>query len=188
MCSIEKLDDFKTKIIEKVKNNNEYKDYIKQDINPKIYLIDDDFIKKMRDDVPVENIIKSYYQIHALGITIKYKEYESGTFTSTLNGNFILKERDILIFKYPESNENQILSTLTHELMHSLFQGIDNTNDEGNGYNEACTDFLAQKFYGKDYFTYYSKLTNRKGYLEYYDKFFNSNEEAKNEILKMYFS
>ena len=46
MCSIEKLDDFKTKIIEKVKNNNEYKDYIKQDINPKIYLIDDDFIKK----------------------------------------------------------------------------------------------------------------------------------------------
>ncbi|SEA08285.1 hypothetical protein SAMN05216455_103104 [Segatella bryantii] len=187
MCIINSLNDFKEKIIKKVKTDKECKDYVIPDINPAVYLIDEEFLIRIKYQ-PVFHPINSFFEMHCYGLTIKKEEDMEGYIFNEKNKDLKLNERDIIIFKYKDSTKDQIFSALTHELMHSLFYGIDNTSDEGNGYNEACTDYLAKKYYGEDYFTSYLELKDRGGYLVYYDNFFNSDKDFKEEILKEYYS
>lgn len=113
-------------------------------------------------------------------------------------------EGDIIIFEvqYPEGTAeedgtNQYLSVLTHELMHAMFKGIPNDSECGAGYDEACTDFLAENFFGEKYFTTYKQLVelkrgtnclNENLILMCYSKFDEMSEIEKSVVLNHYFN
>ncbi|MFW5612914.1 MAG: hypothetical protein ACOCNE_08655 [Prevotella pectinovora] len=93
----------------------------------------------------------------------------------------------IFIFeKGVPQKENVILSILCHELMHYFFHGIENDTDAGQGFNEACTDYLAEQIFGENYFTAYKQSEHRNGYMEYYHRFMDGSEEFKQAILDLY--
>lgn len=97
------------------------------------------------------------------------------------------KERDVIIFPNNCTQDN-IASVLAHELMHAMFKGISNHTDEGRGYDEACTDYLARIIVGKDYWTSYGDLLKnptREKYLGYYEDFVkNMTDEQRTAILE----
>lgn len=195
MCDINTLNEFKEKIVTLVKGS-EYKDKVKPGMDPRIYLIDKNFYDQLSTSNDLEKLIRNFFEMGYFGMTVKYSEYEDYRVSSP---KLKLYERDILIFKYKDTRDDQILSILTHELMHSLFPGIDITintpectSDERCGYNEACTDYLAEIFYNRitqapgNYFTQYMQKLDEKGEkMEAYRKF-KGNEEIQSQKLREY--
>lgn len=99
------------------------------------------------------------------------------------------KGNTIFVFDKEGVSGNQLLSILTHELVHYFFIGIDNSTDVGQGYNEACTDYLAKLVFGENYFSSYHELAAKKpkqGYMKAYANFYYAKEEAKSLILDFY--
>lgn len=95
----------------------------------------------------------------------------------------------IFVFDKKDASDNQLLSILTHELVHYFFTGIDSSSDVGQGYNEACTDYLAEIVFGENYFSSYHELLKdepRQGYMKTYAEFYQAEEQAKRLVLELY--
>lgn len=93
----------------------------------------------------------------------------------------------VFIFKNENcKDDNKILSTLCHELMHFFFLGINNETDAGQGFNEACTDYLAEQLFGEGYSTDYKQNSPKIAYMDYYWEFMNGSEEYKQALLDLY--
>ncbi len=95
----------------------------------------------------------------------------------------------IFVFDKEGVSDNQLLSILTHELVHYFFIGIDSSTDVGQGYNEACTDYLARLVFGENYFSSYHELLKEEpklGYMKAYDDFHQADEETKRLVLNLY--
>lgn len=97
----------------------------------------------------------------------------------------------IFVFNHGNDDDEILESILCHELMHYFFKGIpnDDRDGKGQGYNEACTDFLAREIYGDNYFSSYEQMTdpNCPSYMKFYKEFKEGGEIMKKEILKEYF-
>ena len=135
--------------------------------------------------VPVNDNVLYQYAIANYGLSIRDEHVE----------NFICKYCDgifpkesVFVFDGKYLNDDQIKSVLCHELMHFFFIGIKNESDKGQGYNEACTDYIANEIFGEGYFSsYYSVLESyNTEYMKYYRKFYYGNEEVKQPLIKRY--
>lgn len=142
----------------------------------------DDF--NLRGVLPADNILQLHAQMD-YGLTVDDLIYEFFIVKNHLSDEY---PRDtIFIFRKPETAGIE-LSILCHELMHFFFKGIDNSTDEGQGFNEACTDYLAAEIYGEGYITTYPEFARRatEGPMIFYRKFLGLDEAAKREILNIY--
>lgn len=95
-------------------------------------------------------------------------------------------DNTIFIFIRDDVDDNMLLSTLCHELMHYFFTGIDNETDAGQGYNEACTDHLAAQIFGDGYWTSYKDNDSQAAYINYYREFVNGSDDFKQSLLDLY--
>lgn len=142
----------------------------------------DDF--NLQGVLPADNILQLHAQMD-YGLTVDDFIYQYFIVKHNL---FVEYPRDtIFIFRKPETAGIE-LSILCHELMHFFFKGIDNSTDVGQGYNEACTDYLAAEIYGEGYTTTYPAIARRatEGPMVYYRNFLDADEVTKREILNIY--
>ncbi len=186
MYDITNIEEFAKHIFTAV-TQSEYAENVTKEEIPQVVLVDELLLANMPWS-SLRELLKSFFSSEYRGLTIRYSEHEDGIFNSD-NNILHLNEGDIVVFVHEEFSENQILSTVTHELMHSLFHGIPNSTPEGNGYNEACTDYLASKFYGEDYYSTYFDKRGQKGYMVYYDRFkYEFDESQRQNKLNEYFN
>lgn len=133
---------------------------------------------------PKDNILLLLAEAN-LGLAIRDEWVKQ--FIKKHNLSDLYPDGTIFIFeKEVPQDENMILSILCHELMHYFFHGIENDTDAGQGFNEACTDYLAEQIFGENYITSYRQSQQQNGYMEYYHKFMKGSEEYKRATLDLY--
>lgn len=181
----EELKEFGKQILDKTRAK--YGAYMLHKQLPEIFFIKPEELLKItyKKYVPVNDNVLYQYAIANYGLSIRDEHVE----------NFICKYCDgifpkesVFVFDGKYLNDDQIKSVLCHELMHFFFIGINNESDKGQGYNEACTDYIANEIFGKGYFSsYYSVLESyNTEYMKYYRKFYYGNEEVKQPLIKRY--
>lgn len=157
----------------------------KKDLPKICYVAETEFDNICKDE---DNVLKLLVSSGAYAVIIKDDYVKAFVASNNLSDRY--PDNSILVFKNDKLTDEQVLSILCHELMHYFFKGIDNQSDEGNGYNEACTDYLGAFFFGEKYFTGYSNLNeNDASYMKYYYNFwFRFSDEEKLKKLSEYFS
>lgn len=194
--------DFATTIINRVEKSI-YQEYVKPAFDKRTIKVH--FITKesavLKTNGEFANSLNTYIEWQTRGLTLKDAFILEQIKNDRLEDEY--SEGDIIIFQvqYPDGTAedemiNQYLSVLTHELMHAMFNGIPNDSKRGSGYDEACTDFLAEHFFGEKYFTTYKQLVklkregnclNENLILMYYSEFDEMSNDEKLAVLAHYF-
>lgn len=181
----EELKEFGKQILDKTRAK--YGVYMLHKQLPEIFFIKPEELLKVnyKKYVPVNDNVLYQYAIANYGLSIRDEHVEK--FICDYCDGIFPKE-SVFVFDGKHLNDDQIKSVLCHELMHFFFIGINNESNQGQGYNEACTDYIANEIFGEGYFSsYYSLLGNSEDDpIKYYREFYYGNEEVKQSIIKCY--
>lgn len=182
---ITNITEFVLDVISRV-SQSEYGEYVDQGRIPRVIIVDQQLLENLPQN-SLRELLSTYKEVGTLGLTIRYAEHETGIF-SERNNTLELQEGDIVLFRNDNVTENQMLSALTHELMHSIFPGLGNDNDIDHGHDEACTDYLADFFYQHgNYVTNYRRIESNDGYMLFYNNFYKEyTDEQRRELLEKY--